>query len=400
MYNVQFNVMKRFFFAIVFLFVGVIVGGLLIVLTGILPLRYDNPFIADVGIVRPQIVGFMPYWLLDKAASSYGKNLTTYSYFGLIVGSDGHIVKLNNPREEEPGWATLTSDKLKKSLDQAKKDGLKLSLLVQSGDEDAIETMMTDPVTNADNLMSDVGPIMKDYGFTDLNLDIESVKNTSPSAQIPFNTFAAQVKKHLDQEQLGTLSVDLVAYSLIKTRLTNPADLAKIADYIILMTYDYFYSGSYLAGPVAPVGGAGVDKDFDVESAVKEALRIMPGEKIILGIPLYGYEWETIASSSGSPVIPNTGMTASNRRVTDKLKNCQDCISGVDATGGEPYVIFPDGDVYHQIYYENIQSLAAKLDLAKKYHLGGTALWALGYESDTMLSPLEEYKRWWFLKSD
>jgi spore germination protein YaaH len=62
-------------------------------------------------------------------------------------------------------------------------------------------------------------------------------------------------------------------------------------------------------------------------------------------------------------------------------------------------VIFPEGDTFHQIYYENIQSLATKLDLAKKYNLGGTALWALGYESSTMLTPLENYKQWWALTS-
>jgi spore germination protein YaaH len=393
-------VFKTILTSILWLLAGIVLGGLLILLTGILPFRYDNPIVATIGIVRPQIIGFMPYWLFDKAALSYGKNLTTYSYFGLIVGSDGHIVKLTNPQESEPGWAALTGDKFRNSLNQAKKDGLKLSLLVQSGDEDAISQLMSDPVTNADNMMSDVAPVMKEYGFTDLNLDIESVVNTSASAQIPFNQFATRVKKHLDEEKLGTLSIDVIAYSLLKTRLTDPVALGKIADSIIFMTYDYSYAGSYLAGPVAPINGAGMDRDYDVETAIKEALRIMPREKIILGIPLYGYEWETIASSSGSPVIPGTGQTASNRRVTEKLKDCSDCQTGVDETGGEPYVIFSVGGVYHQIYYESIQSLAAKLDLAKKYKLGGTALWALGYESNTMLAPLESYKRWWFLKSD
>jgi spore germination protein len=204
----------------------------------------------------------------------------------------------------------------------------------------------------------------------------------------------------LDEEHLGTLSIDLIAYSLLKTRITDPVALGKIADSIIFMTYDYSYAGSFLAGPVAPVNGAGEDRDYDVETAIKEAIRIMPREKIILGIPLYGYEWETISSSSGAPVIPNTGMTASNRRITEKLKNCLDCDNGVDQTGQEPYVIFPMGDVYHQIYYENIKSLAAKLNLAKKYQLGGVALWALGYESDTMLTPLSDYKKSWTLKSD
>ena len=64
----------------------------------------------------------------------------------------------------------------------------------------------------------------------------------------------------------------------------------------------------------------------------------------------------------------------------------------MDPTAREPYLIFPENDYYNQIYYENERSLRGKLDLAKKYHLAGVALWALGYEDGTMLRPLTEYK--------
>ncbi|MBI2049380.1 hypothetical protein HYT32_00490 [Candidatus Roizmanbacteria bacterium] len=33
-----------------------------------------------------------------------------------------------------------------------------------------------------------------------------------------------------------------------------------------------------------------------------------------------------------------------------------------------------------QIYYENYESLKAKLDFMKSKNLGGVSLWALGYE--------------------
>ena len=38
-----------------------------------------------------------------------------------------------------------------------------------------------------------------------------------------------------------------------------------------------------------------------------------------------------------------------------------------------------------------------KIDLAKKYKLGGVALWALGYEDAATLAPLAAYKRSFFL---
>jgi spore germination protein YaaH len=390
--------MKNIILSVIWLFAGLVSGLILIVLFGILPLRFDNPIVESLGISRPQIVGFAPYWLLDKSAPAYGKNLSTYTYFGLIVGPEGKIVKMVNDTEEEPGWTTLSTEKFQNNIRQAKKDNLKLSLLVQSGNEDAIAALLTDPEKSAANLVADVAPVMREHGFTDLNLDIESFVESSPSSQVQFTGFVRAVKHGIDQEKLGTLTVELTPYALIKTRLTDPAGIGQLADTVILMAYDYTYSGSYLTGPVAPVGGAGSERPFDVENAIRQALRVIAPEKLVLGIPLYGYEWETVASSSGAAVIPGTSKTASSRRVSGMLNDCPDCITGVDPTGLEPFVIFPDGEIYHQIFFEDQDSLKIKLDLARKYRLGGAAFWALGYEADKMLTPLESYKSWWTVR--
>ena len=48
-------------------------------------------------------------------------------------------------------------------------------------------------------------------------------------------------------------------------------------------------------------------------------------QKIILGIPAYGYEWETLSDVPRSGIIPATAVTASSRRVEQLLKDCQNC---------------------------------------------------------------------------
>jgi spore germination protein YaaH len=67
---------------------------------------------------------------------------------------------------------------------------------------------------------------------------------------------------------------------------------------------------------------------------------------------------------------------------------------GTDELGLQPYVIYQekDTDYYKQIFYEDKDSLKKKVDTAKKYNLGGVALWAIGYEGSDMLTPLKEYK--------
>lgn len=163
----------------------------------------------------------------------------------------------------------------------------------------------------------------------------------------------------------------------------------------MLMTYDYHYQGSSVTGPVAPLAGAGTESEFDTEVGVRQALRILPARKVLMGVPLYGYEWETIGDSPRSGVIPGTGITASNQRVESLLASCATCSAQLDANGKESYVIFKDTDTdtYHQIYFPDADAMKAKLTFARQERLGGVAMWALGYEGSTILDPLSEYLR-------
>lgn len=357
--------------AFVGLILGVLFGLFIIFLIPILP--------------KQQIIGFQPYWLLQKADKPYEKYINVYTYFGLILDRDGRIVKLVNPQEEEPGWTALKSGGFQKNH-------LKSSLLIHNSDEASISALLQAPESHARNLVADVLPIMQKYGFTDLNLDIESFTEASASAQQQYTAFIKELKKGIDKNNLGTLTVEITPISLVTSRLINAQEIGKIADYLVLMAYDFHYAGSYVAGPVAPLGGGGKVAEFDITTALKETLNVVPRRKVILGIPLYGYEWETISDKPGAPTIPGGGATASNRRITALLKSCRNCVKGFDELAQQPYIIFQDNDDFHQIYYEDEKSVLQKLKLAKDSNIAGVALWALGYEGQNILNPLKDYK--------
>ena len=346
--------------------------------------------ISPIGAERRQAIGFLPYWLTTKADKDYTKYLTTLAYFGLTVTSDGSIEKYINPGETEPGWYALNNGKLDKFFETAKKNDINLSLVVFSSDEENIGQLISNPITHAKNLISEVEPMMKEYGFSDLNLDIESVLTASDEARQNFSLFVREVKKNIDEKNLGTLTIDASPIVLVKKYLINIDEVGKIVDRVIFMTYDYHYPGSSVTGPVAPVGGAGIEAEFDTTVAIKEALNILPPEKIILGVPLYGYEWETLGDMPRSAVIPGTGIVASNRRVEKYLKTCTDCEVKTDDYGEESYLIYKDEKTgtYHQIFYPDKSTTEAKVKLVNRFELGGVALWALGYDGDTILDPL------------
>lgn len=348
----------------------------------------------NIIIPRKEVIGFLPYWLISRAQDDYSKYLTTLTYFSLTINNDGTIQKYTNPGESEPGYLALTSGKVDPFLDSAKQKGLTLSLAVFSSNDEKIIDMLNDPEQSAKNLIKEVTPIMEDYGFTDLNLDIEQTQDASPAARLKFTSFVKAIKNNLNPKIIKSLSIDVSASSFIKeTNLSNPATLFPLVDQVIIMAYDYHYIGSYVTGPVAPEGGAGTISEFDTQTAVKKALEIIPSKKVILGIPLYGYGWEAISNTPRSATIPSSGFVISNQRAEDMLSSCATCSAQFDQIDKENHFIYQDQETktFYHIFYPDKQATQSKIELAKLHSIGGLALWALGYEGETILEPLSEY---------
>lgn len=389
-------VRKAFIFTPIFL-VGLIGGYFLYKMC--FPNAYDDltkKIDLDIPFVNPknEVIGFLPYWLISKADKNYTKYLTTLAYFSLSIDEDGSIQKFTNPGETEPGYLSLTRGKADVFFESFKKEGMTLSLVIFGGDDEKITAMLNEPEVSAQNLMNDTSPLMDEYGFTDLNLDIEQVGDASPSARLKYTRFVKKVGDILREKEDATLSVCVYASSFVKeTNLVDIKNIEPLVDKIIVMAYDYHSIGSSVTGAVSPGEGGGVTSEFDVLTSIKAGLTMVPSEKIILGVPLYGYEWETIRDTPRSAIIPGTGMTISNRRAEDLLTNCATCSAVYDETDKENYIIFKNEQTgnYHQAFFPDSKSTGYKIKVAKDYKLGGLALWALGYEGNSILEPLSAY---------
>ena len=339
---------------------------------------------------KPSIIGFLPYWLISE--KNYSPYINTVSYFGVTIDEDGTILKQTKPTESEPGWYALQSGKVSPVLERAKKNNIKRSLVVFSGDQEKIDILVGNPINNGITLTKEIIPILNQNGFTDLNIDIESVSEASSSARENFTLLVKTVREQLQKNNNPiTLSIDVSPTALIKPYLVDVSAIAPYVDTVIFMIYDFHYQGSSVTGAVSPVNGAGITAEFDAETSIQEALKVLSPEKIIMGVPHYGYEWETLSSHPHAAIIPGTGITASNKRVEDFLIKCATCSAQFDPVGKESYVIYKDDDTntYHQFFYPDEKAMQEKINLMKKYELGGIALWALGYEGETILDPLK-----------
>ena len=384
---------KKLYIVLAGIIVGVILGIYLLFYTSLFSFGAKNSRAILINPLSPKktVIGFLPYWLLDKANSDYSKQITMLAYFSLRVDGNGNIQKLLNEQQSEPGWYALQSGKLESFFSSALKNNLTLSLTVASGDMDAINALIGNPIANAQNLISDLKPIMEKYQFSDLNLDIESTQTATPAARASFTQFVPAVRKELNNGQ--TLTVEIGPSDAIKNNLIDPEAIGKIADNVVLMAYDYHSTSSFVTGPVAPVDGAGVTSEYDVTSAVEKTLDLIPAIKLILGIPLYGYGWESLGQAPRSAIIPNTGMVFSNKTAEDLLSSCLDCSVHLDSQANEKYIstFNQDTNDFQTIFYPDKDSTQAKIDLVNKFELNGLALWALGYEGSSILDPLEKY---------
>jgi len=373
---------------------GVFLAYFLVTKTNILNIGNKNSSVADV-FNPPQkiVIGFLPFWLIDKAQSDYSPYITELSYFNIVIDSDGTIQKYTAPGESDPGWHALYTGKIDDYLANEKSKGIDLSLTVFSGDDTKIDKFLEDPEKSAQNLVNEVSPVMTQYGFTDLNLDIEKPAEASPEARIKFTNFVSNVRNFLDKNISITIDISPVAFVKDKN-LSDPKSLVPFVDHVVLMDYDFHNPGSFVTGPVSPESGAGIVSEFDTESAVQAALTVVPAQKLILAVPLYGYSWESLNSSPRSAVIPASSFSISSKSVEDLLATCASCSAEFDKTDGENHIVYKDQETgtYHQIFYPDKASTQIKVDYVKSQNLGGMALWALGYEGSVILQPLSGYR--------
>lgn len=392
---------KNFLIIVFGLVSGIFMGFLLITY---LPRVILNPIqnlpapALPAGKATPQtkeVFGFLPYWFLDKARVDYSGFISTLNYFSLSIDRDGTILKSTNPIELEPGYYALTSGKVDPFLASAKSKNIKLSLTVFNGDQESINNLISDPFVHAYNLVNDIAPVMDKYGFSDLNLDIESIGVASPAAQLNYQQFVSEVSRQIATRNLKyTLSMDIIPVDFIRNdHLSVPANIVKFLDKIILMAYDFHSPSSYVTGPVAPLYGAGSVAEFDTQVAIDAALRLTTADKLLLGVPFYGYSWETIDNFERAAVVPSSAVIESSKDVEDLLANCATCSASFDQTSQEHYIVYKNNDTgtYQQIFYPDVTSIQSKINFLEGNKLGGLAIWALGYEGNTILNPIQDY---------
>ncbi len=233
---------------------------------------------------------------------------------------------------------------------------------------------------------------VRQYGLDGLDVDIENLTEVDRSN---FTDFIRMLRENLPAN--AHLSAAVAAnphqYAIGWHGQYDYAKLSQYCDRILIMTYDQSYEGS-AAGPVASYAFT--------EASIKEALKHVPKEKLLMGIPFYGRYWATL--NSGGRVTGKAFTVADIETLTshhasakwyDGVNHC--ARASMTVKSSDPVLNLWGGKrleagVY-DIWYENDRSYEARMELCRKYGLAGVGSWALGQEPQWVWNL---YRSWLF----
>lgn len=262
----------------------------------------------------------------------------------------------------------LSEARLAAVLQRAGRANLETHLLVQNFrngrfDQQLVHELLSDPQARR-RAAEAMAAQARAWGARGIHLDLE---NVPPLDRSSLTTFVAELSARLHQEGLE-LSMALPAKTVDRAThawsgaFDYPA-LVPHLDRAVLMTYDQHSRN----GPPGPVAAAPW-----VEEVVQYALStgFAPGQ-LLLGVAGYGYDWP----ASG------TARSLTHAQVMNLLDQqyglAAESALRWDRVARSPHFAYGAGN---QVWFENKESLAYKLEIAGRYGLRGVALWRLGQE--------------------
>lgn len=338
-----------------------------------------------------EVFGFAPYWTFDKLDNVDFDVLTTLAYFGVEVDGKGNLDK------EGEGYRVFQSDKATEIFRKAHSHGSRVALTLTQMDNDNINALLDNPQGQKD-MINDAVSTVKARGIDGINVDFEYVGDPGQEYRNKFTMMVTNLTNKMHKEiPLSKVTVSVYASAVKDPKVYDIAALSKSSDGIFMMAYDFATSASDNAIPTSPLYGHKEGKYwYDVSTAVDDFLTVMAPEKLILGLPWYGYNYPvqkpqvkaerdygyyTYYWWKGYRYSRYIGREdASAQTYTLANKNPTE-LQGWDDAGKVGWKAYKDDSgLWRMIFLDDTKSLEIKYDFAKAKNLGGVGMWALGFD--------------------
>tara|TARA_R110002072_G_scaffold303115_1_gene494268 strand:+ start:11238 stop:13490 length:2253 start_codon:yes stop_codon:yes gene_type:complete len=309
------------------------------------------------------VYGWHPYWSGSAYQNYQWDLLSHFSYFSYEVdAADGEANSTN-------GWATSAA------VDAALASGnTKVTLCVTlfSG-----HTTFFSSSTSMQTLITNLINLIQTRGADGVNIDFEGLP---ASERTNFANFMVDLANQMHAVD-ANFEVSTVLYAVDWNSVFDFSIMEPAVDQYIIMGYAYYYSGSSTAGPTDPLYHFGSSYNYTLSRSITYYLDLgCPKDKLVLGLPEYGYEWETSTLN-----VPSSTAGSGYARTYAYINNNT---SGNYSAGNYIW----EGDSYSDVYAfnngVNRQCFIAqdsawrkRLEHVNNSGIAGIGIWALGYDN-------------------
>lgn len=325
-------------------------------------LRLPAPIKNDENCeLQKRVFGWHPYWSNGLETQYDWSLLSDLSYFAYEVNPN--TGNANNTYN----WATAPV------VTQALANGVSVHLCVTLfsnhatffGNANARQTLIT-------NLIN----LVQQRGAHGVNIDFEAVPATQSGNLTAFIIdLSTQLKTAIPGAELS-MALPAVDWS----NVFNVSAMGPHVDLFIIMGYDYYWSGSTQAGPTDPLYSFTASYNYNHSRSVTFYQNAgVPSQKLLLGLPYYGREWETSSGQAPSGTTGNFHSSRTYKAVRDNSTTYN--TRNYHYQSASNYFVYPSGNLWRQCFINSEHTLERRYQFAMRRGLAGIGIWALGYDA-------------------
>lgn len=226
---------------------------------------------------------------------------------------------------------------------------------------EVLSQILADPDAR-ERLISSIMYELDSKNYYGLNLDMEYI---APADRESYNAFLAEISSRVHDKGYILVTALAPKYSADQQGILYESHdypvQGQYADYVVIMTYEWGYTYS------APMSVQPIE---EVRKVLTYATSVIPSEKILMGMPNYGYDW-TLPYTRGTPARSIGFITATDLAVANKSPILY------DEKTQTPYFYYTENGVRHVVWFDDPRSFDAKIALVDEFDLAGVSMWTI-----------------------